>query len=124
MEHLLHLAAGHVLSHITPVYTEMTCKATNNEENDETSAGGATSDECSPIIATGLQKLLGLIKQVCIICHLCKHSVYHTSEFERGYRTKPRYGDLDPGRGDRGAQNEGSEDQSVISRPKVERPKA
>jgi hypothetical protein len=49
----------------------MTRKATNDEENDETSAGGATSDECSPIIATELRKLLGLIKQVCIICRLC-----------------------------------------------------
>ena len=71
MEHSLHLAAGHVLSRITPVHTEMIRKATNNEENNETSAGSMTSDECSPIIATGLRKLLGLIKQVCIICRLC-----------------------------------------------------
>ncbi len=74
MEHSLHLAAGHVLSCITLVHTEITRKATNDEENDETSAGSATSDECSAIIATGLRKLLGLIKQVCIIHRIC--SIY------------------------------------------------
>jgi hypothetical protein len=74
MEHSLHLAAGHVLSHITPVYTNITHKAINDEENDKTSADSATSDECSAIIATRLRKLLGLIKQVCIIYRIC--SIY------------------------------------------------
>ncbi len=66
MEHLLHLAAGHVLSHITLAH-----KARINDENDETSAGTATSNECSANISQGLCKLLGLIKQVCVIHRIC-----------------------------------------------------
>ena len=67
MEHSLHLAAGHVLSHITPVQTEQMRGARKDDENDETSVG----EECSAIISHGLRKMLGLINQVYIICRIC-----------------------------------------------------
>jgi hypothetical protein len=66
MEHLLHLAVGHVLSCITPAR-----KARINDEDDDTSAGTVSSDECGANISHGLRKLLGLIKQVCVIHHIC-----------------------------------------------------
>ncbi len=77
MEHMLHLAAGHVLSHITPVCTEKTCGARNDDnddddnDNDETYAGTASSDNCSSIISNAVRKMLGLIKQVSLIHHVC-----------------------------------------------------
>jgi hypothetical protein len=66
MEHSLHLAAGHVLSRITPAH-----KARIDDEDDNTSAGAASSDECGTNISHGLRKLLGLIKQVCVIHRIC-----------------------------------------------------
>jgi hypothetical protein len=66
MEHSLHLAAGHVLSRITPAR-----KAIIDDEDDDTSAGAASSDECGANISHGLRKLLGLIKQVCVIHCIC-----------------------------------------------------
>ena len=74
MEHSLHLAAGHVLSRITPVHTENMPAARNDEldeSDDETSAGTATSDEGSAIISHALRKLLGFITQVHILYRIC-----------------------------------------------------
>ncbi len=75
MEHVLHLAAGHVLSHITPVHTEKTRRARNNNnddnDNNKTYAGTASSDNCSTIISNATCKMLGLIKQVSLIHHIC-----------------------------------------------------
>ena len=74
MEHCLHLAAGHVLSSITLMHTETPHKArneSNNDKDDDTLDEAASSDECSAIIRHGLHKLLGLIKQVCVILCLC-----------------------------------------------------
>jgi hypothetical protein len=74
MEHALHLAAGHVLSHITPVRTEKTRRARNDDDDDndnddeETYAGAASSDNCSTVISNAVHKMLGLIKQVSLIC--------------------------------------------------------
>jgi hypothetical protein len=74
MEHVLHLAAGHVLSHIAPVRTEKTHGARNNDDNNnnnndkETYAGAASSNNCSTMISNAIHKMLGLIKQVSLIC--------------------------------------------------------
>ncbi len=57
MEHLLHLAVGHVLSHITPMQTEQTHGARKDDKDDKISVG----EECSTIISYSLQKMLGLI---------------------------------------------------------------
>ncbi len=74
MEHLLHLAVGHVLSRITPVHTEnmpAARKDESDESDDKTSTGTATSDEGSTVLSQALHKLLGLITQVCILYHVC-----------------------------------------------------
>jgi hypothetical protein len=70
MEHSLHLAAGHVLSHITPESTEKAHGAGNDNDNDiddETFAGAASSDDGSAVISNSIRKLLGLITQVRLI---------------------------------------------------------
>ena len=68
MEHSLHLAAGHVLSHITPVDAEKTCEARDDDDDDDNETSvGATSNDHSGIISNTLCKLLGLIKQVHLI---------------------------------------------------------
>ena len=70
MEHSLHLAAGHVLSCITPVHTRKPHRARNDDgDDDDESVGGATDDEASAVLSHALRKLLGLIKQVCV-CYI------------------------------------------------------
>ncbi len=80
MEHTLHLAAGHVLSRITPMHTERTRKARIDDKNDNSSDGTAASDDGSAIISHGLCKLLGLIKQVRVILRICLHPLIHLSD--------------------------------------------
>ena len=74
MEHSLHLAAGHVLSRITPVHAENTPMPRNDESDesdDETFEGTATSEEGSTVIACALHKSLGFIIQVHILYCIC-----------------------------------------------------
>jgi len=71
MEHALHLAAGHVLSRITPVDTQ-THDATKDDKGDKSLAGVAGSDDPTAIVSNALCKLLGLIKQVCRL-----HCIYY-----------------------------------------------
>ena len=72
MEHSLHLVVGHVLSCITPVHTRKPHRARNDDgDDDDKSVGSATDDEASAILSHALRKLLGLIKQVCVIHHVC-----------------------------------------------------
>lgn len=62
MEHALHLAVGHVLSHVTPVTGK-----THGADDDNESLVGIALDDSGAIISHALRKLLGLIKQVCLI---------------------------------------------------------
>ena len=68
MEHSLNLGVSHVLSHITPMRTGKTDGTSNDNDNDKSSAGD-TSDDHGDVIAGALRKLMGLIKQVCPIDH-------------------------------------------------------
>ena len=63
MEHSLNLGVRHVLSRITPMRTGKTDGASNNDDNDKSLAGD-TSDDRGNVIAGALCKLMGLIKQV------------------------------------------------------------
>jgi len=72
MEHSLHLAVGHVLSHITPMHTEKKHHARKYSEDDKSSPNISASNDGSAIILHALHKLLGLIKQVCVI-----HRIYY-----------------------------------------------
>lgn len=63
MEHSLNLGVGHILSHIIPMPTGKTHNAGNDNEDDNINdvlAGDVPSEDC----ASGVRKLLGLIKQV------------------------------------------------------------
>jgi len=74
MEHLLHLAVGHILLCITPVHAENTPTARKDDKDEldnKTSTDAATSDEGSTILSHALHKLLGLIMQVCILYCVC-----------------------------------------------------
>ena len=50
------------------MHTGKTDGTSNNNDNDELSAGD-TSDDCGDVIAGALCKLMGLIKQVHLIDH-------------------------------------------------------
>jgi len=64
MEHLLHLGAGHVLSHIVPVPTKKTNDTRNEDEDDGLSSDNSSTDESGAITLGALHKMMGLIKQV------------------------------------------------------------
>ena len=64
MEHSLHVAAGHILLYITQVNAKKMRKARDKDEDDESWAATAMSDNCSSILSHALQKLLRLIVQI------------------------------------------------------------
>ncbi len=65
MEHSLHLAAGHVLSHILPAETgKIHGAGAGNGNRDGESSEDASSDDSGAIISGALRKLMSLIKQV------------------------------------------------------------
>jgi hypothetical protein len=74
MEHSLHLAVGHVLSHVTPVHTG---KTHVGKDDDNESLAGVVSDDSTAIISHALRKLLGLIKQVRLIEHIYYIELIH-----------------------------------------------
>ena len=63
MEHSLNLGVTHILSRIAPMRTGKTDGTSNDNDNDESLAGD-TSDDRGDVIAGALHKLIGLIKQV------------------------------------------------------------
>jgi hypothetical protein len=63
MEHSLNLGVTHILSCITPMHTGKIDGTSNDNDNDKSLAGD-TSDDCGDVIAGALCKLIGLIKQV------------------------------------------------------------
>jgi len=68
IEHALHLAAGHLLSNVTPIHIGETHGACNDDKGDELLGDDASSDD-SVITPGALRKLMGLIKQVHPIDH-------------------------------------------------------
>ena len=65
MEHSLHLAAGHVLSHIFPMATgKIRGVGAGNDNGDGESSEDASSHDSGAIISGALRKLMTLIKQV------------------------------------------------------------
>jgi len=71
MEHSINLAVGHFLSHVTPVHTTSAAK---DNDDDDLAEDTAPSDDSSAIISNSLRKLLTLIKQVRLVCHIfCSH---------------------------------------------------
>ncbi len=65
MEHSLHLGVGHVLSRITTMDARKTRGAGNDNEGDE--SDDESDDGYGDVLSGALRKLLGLIKQVCLI---------------------------------------------------------
>ncbi len=92
MEHSLHVAVGHILSHITQVDAEKMRKAGDKDEDDESWAAAATSDNCSGILSHALQKLLRLIIQIRKspqACAFFKQMCYEVNILEHCYRAAP-----------------------------------
>ena len=92
MEHSLHVAVGHILSHITQVNAEKMHKARDKDKDDESWAAAATSDNCSGILSHALQKLLRLIIQIRKspqACAFFKQMCYEVNILEHCYRAAP-----------------------------------
>jgi len=67
MEHSINLAVGHFLSDITPTQT---ASAVRDNDDDGSAEDAAPSDDSSAVISNSLHKLLMLIKQVHLVCHI------------------------------------------------------
>ena len=65
IEHLLHLGAGYVLSHIIPVPSAKINGTRNDNEDDESSGDDSSDDDSGAVTPGALCKIIGLIKQVC-----------------------------------------------------------
>jgi hypothetical protein len=61
MEHSVHVSAGHVIGHVTPIRT---VKVVDVDQDDDGSSGDEDSDDGDGIIASASCKVLGLIRQV------------------------------------------------------------